>query len=72
MEYEETFDCVNCCCEFDKKEVLNARSEEDFQNILSIEEKLAFLRAFKREGESDEAFSKRLSKLDEDYSRFFI
>ncbi len=67
VDYGETFDCRNCELEFDKSEVLAAKSKEDLENILAIEEKQGILNAFKKEGESDEEFVRRFTFHNDEF-----
>lgn len=62
-EYNNSFDCVKCRCEFEKKDVLACKTKEDLANIMSIEEKMDFLRAFKYPNDSEELFAKKLKRM---------
>lgn len=66
VEYKESFDCVDCGLEFEKRDVLACKTKEDLANVMAIEEKSNFLRAFKDDDDSDADYNKKLKKFFED------
>ncbi len=63
VDYGDSFECPKCHLEFDKKDFKEAKTEEDLQSIMSVEEKLKIIESFRNEGESDEEFQERLKRL---------
>ncbi len=65
IDYDDSFECPKCNLEFEKEDFKN-NGEDGLDSIMSVKEMLAFLSAFKKEGETDEEFQKRLKDADLD------